>query len=132
MAETTNNIKDFKTLAAMEKIRVLVKEIYRVTKDFPPAEKFCAVNQMRRAVTSIGANVAEGNGQMYPNKEVSFLNNAIGSLSEIRYWILFSLDMGYISEADYNQLEEKCIELVKMLHGCVRKVKQTIHDANII
>lgn len=128
MTEITNNIKDFKTLEVTNKIRTLVKDIYRITEQFPPAEKYCATKQVYRAVTSIGANVAEGNGQMYQNKEINFLNNALGSLSETRYWILFALDMGYISEIDYNVLEAKCLEIVKMLYGCVRRLKQTINN----
>lgn len=131
MAETTTNIKDFKTLEVINKIRILVKDIYRITEQFPPAEKYGAVSQMRRAVTSIGANVAEGNGQMYPNKEINFLNNALGSLSEIRYWIFFSLDMGYIQVEEYNDLEAKCLEILKMLHGCVRRLKNSIKNSDV-
>lgn len=128
MAETTNNIKDFKTLAVMGKIRTIIKDVYKITEQFPPAEKYCAVSQIKRAVTSIGANVAEGNGQLYPSKEINFLNNAIGSLSETRYWLLFAMDMGYICETDYNNLEANCLEIVKMLYGCVRRLKQNIHS----
>ncbi|NSW92157.1 MAG: four helix bundle protein [Firmicutes bacterium] len=124
MAYTLNNIRDFKSLDVYNKIRELVKDVYKITEKFPPCEKYCAVSQIRRAVTSIGANLAEGNGQMYPVKEINFLNNSIGSLFETRYWILFSLDMGYIGEEDYNNLEAKCIEILKMLYGCVRRLKQ--------
>lgn len=62
MAETINNLKDFKSLEVFDKIRLLIKDIYRITEQFPPCEKYCATSQIRRAVTSIGANVAEGNG----------------------------------------------------------------------
>jgi len=125
MAQFTDNIRDFKSLIVIDKIRILVKDVYSITKQFPPAEKYCATSQIHRAVTSVGANVAEGNGQLYPNKELNFYNNAIGSLTETRYWLLFALDMGYVAEEDYNQLEAKCLEIIKMLYGCVRRIKQS-------
>ena len=124
MAETINNIKDFKSLEVYSKIRELAKDVYKITGQFPPSEQYGATNQIRRAVTSIAANVAEGNGQLYPSKEITFLNTAIGSLSETRSWILFALDMDYISKADYDRLEAKCLEIIKMLYGCVRRIKQ--------
>lgn len=124
MAKIINNIKDFRSLEVFQKIRSLVKDIYKITEGFPQSEKYCSVAQIRRSVTSIGANVAEGNGQLYPSKEINFLNNSIGSLSETRYWLLFAVDMEYIDGNNYNGLEQKCIEILKMLYGCVRKIKQ--------
>lgn len=128
MAQTTNNIKDFKSLEVFQKIRTLVKDIYKLTEIFPSSEKYCSVSQIKRAATSIAANVAEGNGQMYPSKELIFYNNAIGSFAETRYWLLFAMDMGYIGETDYNVLESKCLEIVKMLYGCVRSLKKSIKN----
>lgn len=131
MAETTNNIKDFKSLDVMNKIRALIKEVYTITEQFPPCEKYCATSHIRRAVTSIGANVAEGNGQLYTSKEINFYNNALGSLSETRYWLLFALDTDYIGETDYNNLESKCLEIIKMLYGCIRRLKQCQENEDI-
>lgn len=125
MAYNINNIRDFKSLDVYNKIRELVKEVYKITEQFPPSEQYGATSQIRRAVTSIAANVAEGNGQLYPSKEITFLNTAIGSLSETRSWILFGLDMDYISKEDYDRLEAKCLEIIKMLYGCVRRIKQS-------
>ncbi|NSW92442.1 MAG: four helix bundle protein [Firmicutes bacterium] len=125
MAYTINNIRDFKSLDVYNKIRELVKDVYKITEQFPPSEQYGATSQIRRAVTSIAANVAEGNGQFYPSKEITFLNTAIGSLSETRSWILFGLDMDYISKEDYDRLEAKCLEIIKMLYGCVRRIKQS-------
>ena len=107
---------------------MLIKDIYRITEQFPPSEKYCATSQIRRSVTSIGANVAEGNGQLYPSKELSFLNNAIGSLSETRYWLEFTRDQDFVPQAEYNQLDALCIEIIKMLYGYMKRVKQVIDN----
>lgn len=99
------NIRDFKSLDGYNKIRELVKDVNKITEQFPPSEQYGATSQIRRDVTSIAANVAEGNGQLYPSKEIRFLNAAIGSLSETRSWILFGLDMDHISKEDYDRLK---------------------------
>ena len=123
--EISNNVKDFKTLKVMDKIRPLVKEIYQITdQKFPSSEKFAMTDQIRRAATSIGANVTEGNGQMYPSKEISFISNALGSLAETRYWITTACDVGYITQAECDGLETRLLEILKMLHGCIRRLKE--------
>jgi len=39
---------------------LLVKNIYRLTKDFPSEEKFGLISQLRRVTVSISSNIAEG------------------------------------------------------------------------
>lgn len=49
-------------LQVWQKALGIVKLVYKTTKTFPNDEKFCLVNQMRRAAISIVSNIAEGNG----------------------------------------------------------------------
>jgi hypothetical protein len=48
----------------------LAKEIYTVTSRFPREEQYSIVSQMRRAATSIPANIAEGAARR-SKKEIS-------------------------------------------------------------
>ncbi|MGB9855610.1 MAG: four helix bundle protein [Caldisericum exile] len=92
---------------------------------------YAAKSQIIRAVTSIGANIAEGNGQLYKKKQINFLNNALGSASETRHWLIIAADNGYISQEDYDKLEEKTVEIIKMLIGCIRKLQYQAGDEEI-
>ncbi|MDK2821475.1 MAG: hypothetical protein PWP31_1440 [Clostridia bacterium] len=131
MAQYTYHIKDFKTLIVWQKARELTQDIYRITTSFPAFETYAAKSQIIRAVTSIGANIAEGNGQLYRKKEISFLNNALGSANETRHWLITALDNNYISQEDYDLLELKLIEIIKMLIGCIRKLQEQLKDDEV-
>lgn len=80
-------IKDFKKLTVWQKAMELADEVYGIVRKFPDFEKYAMVSQIVRATTSISANIAEGNGQLYDKKQFSFFNNALGSASEVRNWL---------------------------------------------
>ena len=97
MAQNDYSIKDFKTLIVWQKARELTQDIYKVSANFPQFETYATKSQIIRAVASIGANIAEGNGQLYKKKQINFLNNALGSASETRHWLVIAADNGYFS-----------------------------------
>ena len=92
--------KSFKDLIVWQKAYYLVKEIYKITKEFPKDEIYSLSQQMRRCAVSIPSNVAEGYGR-YHNKEYKqFLSVAYGSLCELETQYLLSIDIGYINKND--------------------------------
>ncbi len=123
MKQNDISIKDFKTLKVWQKARELAQDIYLITANFPQFETYAIKSQIiRAAATSIGANIAEGNGQLYKKKQINFLNNALGSASETRHWLVIAADNGYISQEDYDKLEEKTVEIIKMLISFIREI----------
>jgi four helix bundle protein len=69
-----------------------VKEIYKLTRNFPKEELYGITSQLRRAAISIILNIIEGyarrkgrNCKVYLN----FLETAYGSLKETKYLIFF-------------------------------------------
>jgi four helix bundle protein len=55
-----SKIKNFYDLEAWKEGHKLVLDVYKITSDFPNDEKFGIISQLRRAVSSITANIAEG------------------------------------------------------------------------
>jgi four helix bundle protein len=70
-------------LRVWQDARLLVLEVYAVTKALPQDERFVTVPQLRRAAWSIPNNIAEGNARRGRPQLVQFLNCAIGSLGEV-------------------------------------------------
>lgn len=128
---TQNNIKDFKSLIVWQKARELTQEIYKISANFPPFENYALKPQIIRSAASIGANIAEGNGQFYIKKQLNFFNNALGSASELRHWLVVSLDNGYISKENYDKLEQKTIEIIRMLIGLIKKIQEEVKNEEI-
>lgn len=113
--------KDFKSLLVWQKSHELVLEVYRITKGFPPEEKFGLVSQMRRAAISVPANLAEGFIKRGKKDKMNFYNVSQGSLEELKYYLILSADLGYV-ESNGELLEEVCI-IGRMLNGLIRSLK---------
>lgn len=122
------NIKDFKDLLVWQKASQVNHELYLKSKNFPKEERFELTSQLLRCSSSVAANIAEGNGQLYPKKEVTFYNNSLGSCAEARCWLYIALQRKYISAEDYNYFDSKLIEIVKMLYGCIKRLNIIIAD----
>jgi len=78
----------------------LVKQVYKLSDKFPPAEAFGLTAQMRRAAVSIPSNLAEGAARAGTKEFAQFLNVAKGSLSELETQILIAKKMGYTGDIE--------------------------------
>ncbi|PIZ00524.1 four helix bundle protein [bacterium (Candidatus Howlettbacteria) CG_4_10_14_0_8_um_filter_40_9] len=100
-------IKDFDDLEVYQLARELTVWIYKITSDFPDEEKFGIISQIRRAITSVGANIAEGFGRFHYKENVQFCRNARGSLTEVKHFMISALDLGYIDEGTDKEFIER-------------------------
>jgi four helix bundle protein len=110
-----SKIHNFRELKTWKKSRLLVKEVYLITKQFPKEELYGLISQMRRAVVSIPSNIAEGCGRQTNPQLSQFLDIAHGSSCELETQIYLSFDLNYIEEAEMNILLEKINEIQKMI-----------------
>jgi len=65
-------ITDFYQLKAWQENHQLVLSIYKITKTFPNEEKYGIIDQLRRASSSITANIAEGFGRFHYADKIRF------------------------------------------------------------
>ena len=79
------------------------------------------INQLLRAVTSIGANIAEGYGRYYQGNIYQFLSIARGSSYEADYWLEIVLEAKILGEERALDFRERNIEISKMLTGLMKK-----------
>lgn len=77
----------------------LVEIIYRLTATFPKDEQFGLINQMRRAATSVPANIAEGAARGGTRELLHFLSIAKGSLSELDTHLEVAKRLGLLVDA---------------------------------
>ena len=108
-------MRDFRKLKVWKKAHELTLEIYQVTRKFPIEELYGITNQIRRAAVSVPNNIAEGCGRDSEKELQRFSTIAMGSASEVEYLLLLSFDLKYLLKAEYQKLNEKTIEVKKML-----------------
>lgn len=115
-------IEKFEDLEVWKKAHKLVLETYRITMGFPVEEKFGLVSQMRRSAISIAANIAEGFKKRTSKDKSNFYNISQGSLEELRYYLILSVDIGYLK--DNKELIYMIEEVGRMLYGLIKSIQQ--------
>ena len=113
----------FKDLVVWQLAIQLCAEIYRVTSEFPKAEQFGLMNQMRRASVSIPSNIAEGYGKSSTGEYILFLGHARGSLGELQTQIILARMLGFGSKEMLDLAEENAAHVSRMLNALIRKLK---------
>jgi four helix bundle protein len=81
--EDRATISSFKDLKVWQQAMSLAEVCYLVTRSFPREEQFGLTTQIRRAASSVPANIAEGHGRENTGSFVQFLRIAQGSLKEL-------------------------------------------------
>jgi len=114
----------WRELKVWQKTHGLVIDIYKVTSNFPGTEIYGLVNQLKRAAYSVPVNIVEGQSRQTTREYLQFLYNARGSLEEVRYFLLLSMELGYLSEKDHEILESKYESASRMLNALIKSLKR--------
>ena len=115
-------MKDFRELKVWQKAHELTLAVYQVTASFPREELFGLTAQIRRAGSSIAANLAEGCGRNGDAELARFSSIAMGSASELEYHLLLAKDLKLIPPQDYEVLHQRTTELKRMLTALMQKL----------
>jgi len=113
-------IKDFKDLEVWKAARGLRHEMYKLAKTLPDFEKFGLAGQIRRAATSVTANIAEGFGRFGYQENAQLCRQARGSLYELRDHLTTCLDEGYMKADENERLEQLAHSVGRLLNGYLR------------
>ncbi|MBE0644024.1 MAG: four helix bundle protein [Bacteroidetes bacterium] len=108
-------MRDFTKYDVTHEARQLAVKIYSIVQYFPQEERYALSQQMRRAVVSIGANIAEGAGRKTEKDFAHFLTQSMGSTCELEYLTILSLDLNYINEGTWQSVDSMIQRVKKML-----------------
>lgn len=112
----------YRRLVAWQKADELAFQVYKATAAFPREEIYGLTSQLRRAVLSVPANIAEGYGRRGRKELKQFLRIALGSLSEVEYFLSFALRLGYLAQEGFDQLEALRADTGRLLWRFERKL----------
>lgn len=120
----------FENLKVYKVARELVKNIYLLQNHFPKEERYALGDQVRRAATSITANLAEGSGRQSLKEKVHFIEIAFGSMTEVFCELQTACDLEYIKTEQLDALRPQFTEIAKMLSGLRNTMQKEIKDNN--
>ena len=103
----------------------LVLKLYIETKSWPKEEVYGLTSQIRRSAVSVPSNIAEGYGRNSTGDYIRFLQIASGSLYEFQTQLEISVQLNYLSEEKYVEINSLSIEIEKMLSSLISKVKNS-------
>jgi len=82
-------------------------KIFEISKSFPKEETYSLTDQIRRSSRSVCANLAEAfRKRRYPKSFISKLSDSESEAAETQTWLDFSLNCGYITEAEHHDLND--------------------------
>ena len=124
-------INSFEDLEVWQVSHQLTLHLYKVTLSFPREEQFGITAQMRRAAVSIPNNIAEGFGRYTTKDFIHFLIQARGSTFELRYLILLSQDLGYLTNEVQIELLKQVESIGKMLNAMINSLRKRLSPTNL-
>jgi four helix bundle protein len=119
--------QNYRDLFAWQKAMDLVECVYRATRDWPKEEMYGLTNQVRRAVVSVPANMAEGQGRNSTREFVRYLSIAMGSLYEVETHISIAQRLQYMDAHTCDELLTQTAEVARITHGLSRRLREP-HD----
>ena len=97
--------------------------VYKLTEKFPARETYGLSSQLRRAAVSVPSNIAEGRRRSTAADFAHFLHMAYGSLAEIETQLLIGKELSFMSQKEYEEVRVAIVEISKMLHGMIKKLR---------
>ena len=116
-------MQNFRNLKVWQKAHTLTLDVYMSTQKFPKEETYGLTSQMRRAATSISANIAEGCCRKGDLELGRFLQIAMGSASEVEYHCVLAHDLGMLKPDEYDRLTSETVEVKRMLAALLGKLR---------
>ena len=112
----------FEDLEVFQRAYKLSLELHKMSLGFPSVEQYGLGQQIRNASKSICANIAEGFGKRSYSKAewIRYLKIAVGSSDEMRVWLRYCLDLGYVDERTWATMSTEYKEIAKMLQGLIK------------
>jgi four helix bundle protein len=119
-------IKSHRDLTVWQLGMEIAVETYRISREFPKDEQFGLTSQLRRAATSVPANIAEGNARSSTKEYLHSLSIAVGSLAEVETYLDLATRLSYGNPTLIDKLNHLIAEERPMLRGLQRSLRNRL------
>lgn len=117
-------MRDPEKLKVLAEARQLAFATYAATAEFPDAERFGLISQMRRAAISVGGNIVEGCHRAGNRALIAFLHNSLSSAAELLFYIEIAAHLGFGRRSDLKALHARAITCKKMLARLIATLRR--------
>ena len=117
-------MRDYTKIGAWQRADDLTVALYEETRTFPREERYGLTSQLRRAASSVAANIVEGSARESKKEYLHFLYIARGSLAEAQYFIHLAKRLNYLDETRAENLAGQTRQTFAALHGLITAVEK--------
>jgi four helix bundle protein len=115
--------KEFKT-QLITRASKLARETIALVDKFPKKQSAWVISdQLLRSITSIGANIIEAQAASSKKDFTNFLNHALKSGNEAKFWLTLAKDLDHNLIPKINKLFQETEELVKILGSSITTLR---------
>jgi four helix bundle protein len=100
-------VQDHRKLRVWQRAQDLCVEVYRLTADYPPEERYGLTGQVRRAAVAVGSNIAEGSRRTSRKDKARIFNVAQGEAAEVMSELDVGCRLGYRGKPLASELIDK-------------------------
>ena len=111
--------KTFEEINAWQNARVLVKDVYALTRCGDFCKDYGLKDQIQRAAVSICSNIAEGFERRGNKELINFLWIAKGSAAEVCSQLYNARDLGYITDEQFKTIYDSSKQIGGMLFNLI-------------
>jgi len=117
-------VRDYTKIEAWNLAHDLTVMIYEASRTFPREELYGLTSQIRRAASSVPANIVEGSARATQRDYLHFLHIARASLAETQYFVHLAKRLDYLSEMSATSLHQQTKRTFACLHGLIQAVER--------
>lgn len=119
-----DEIRSYRDLRACQLSIALTVDCYDATRAYPSTEMYGLTSQIRRAATSVAANISEGYGRENRGSYLQFLGIAQGSLKGLETHLIVSQKLGFLDASTEARLLLETEDVGKMLRALIRSIER--------
>src|SRR5581483_6119517 len=117
-------IESFEDLRVWQRGIELVKQVYLLTAVGKLRKDFGLRDQLQRAAVSVPTNIAEGFERSSRKEYIRFLFIVKGSAGEVRSLLRVALELNFIDQVYYNELQTSLLELSRSLAAQISSLQE--------
>ena len=121
-----SKITRFEDLICWQKARIMVNNIYTITKSGQLSKDFGLKDQLRRAAVSAMTNIAEGFARFHKKEFIRFLDISQSSSMEVKSLLYVALDHNYLDNNKVTALQNDAEEVHAVTLGLLKHVNNSI------
>jgi four helix bundle protein len=116
-------VADFRKLRVWEAAQQIAIDAERITARMRGTRSATVRDQLLRAAMSVPTNIVEGSAHASPREFARYLGYAIASVTELEGHVQLARDLKLMTEQDFTSLLAGIINVRKMLHGLLKKLR---------